>query len=520
MQAVRDRFNFLFRSTKGLILVAIALISIVTAMWGMLSGPLKEWGISAVAMRLYGMKLVEAEREGRIILLYHTIAMSVVAIETYLITALVRMKPQQQANINATITVGYITSLIFGLAFGYFGHNYVFHGLFITGQALVFFAGLQLAVALWPWRKEYHVTDPAYAHTRSGVDLERVAFFAMAIVTLISAVFGAVAGSLFGSGFETVLAEDIVRQPVKNALQLAVIGHLHIMLELIAVALTLIVGRWFDFKGKLHAWAMPLMIVGTLIVAGGVWAVVPFEPIAHMIINIGAFPTLIASWLLVWFGWRKMIRERLSGQASRAGVAAAAGPAGRRTQRMQAAKASTPEIDLRKYGFGRKLAALLHDPLKFGMLWQMIYMNFVVTAVGIFMAIRLDEAIRTWSLRDEQVGLTGHWHILSGIIATIILLLYADMAQLKGKARQWFGWTVIIASDVAFAAVTLFETKRLYVSEAAQQPLVNISMILSDAGLATVLVVLAALMVWRLLDLFKRRGRWATELAEEQEVGQ
>ncbi len=490
MQAVRDRFNFLFRSTKGLILVAIALISIVTAMWGMLSGPLKEWGISAVAMRLYGMKLVEAEREGRIILLYHTIAMSVVAIETYLITALVRMNPQQQANINATITVGYITSLIFGLAFGYFGHNYVFHGLFITGQALVFFAGLQLAVALWPWRKEYHVTDPAYAHTRSGVDLERVAFFAMAIVTLISAVFGAVAGSLFGSGFETVLAEDIVRQPVKNALQLAVIGHLHIMLELIAVALTLIVGRWFDFKGKLHAWAMPLMIVGTLIVAGGVWAVVPFEPIAHMIINIGAFPTLIASWLLVWFGWRKIAAARLA------------------------------ERGMGKAGTGQKLTALLHDPLKFGMLWQMVYMNFVVTAVGIFMAIRLDEAIRTWSLRDEQVGLTGHWHILSGIIATIILLLYADMAQLKGKARQWFGWTVIIASDVAFAAVTLFETKRLYVSEAAQQPLVNISMILSDAGLATVLVVLAALMVWRLLDLFKRRGRWATELAEEQEVGQ
>ena len=203
--------------------------------------------------------------------------MAVVAIETYLITALVPMKPQQQANINATITVGYITSLVFGLAFGYFGRNFVFHGLFITGQALVFFAGLQLAVALWPWRKEYHVTDPAYAQTRGGVDLERVAFFTMAVATLISAIFGAVAGSLFGSGFETFLAEDIVRQPVKTALQLAVIGHLHIMLELIAVALTLIVGRWFDFKGKLHKWAMPLMIVGTLIVAGGVWVVVPFE---------------------------------------------------------------------------------------------------------------------------------------------------------------------------------------------------------------------------------------------------
>ena len=57
-----------------------------------------------------------------------------------------------------------------------------------------------------------------------------------------------------------------MRQPVKNTLPARVIGHLHIMLELIAVALTLIVGRWFDFKRKLHHWAMPLMIVGTLIV--------------------------------------------------------------------------------------------------------------------------------------------------------------------------------------------------------------------------------------------------------------
>ena len=517
MHAIQARFNYLFRSTKGLVLVAIALISIVTALWGMLSGPLKEWGISDVAIRLYGMKLVEAEREARIIMLYHTIAMAVVAIETYLITALVRMKPQQQANINATITVGYITSLIFGLAFGYFGRNFVFHGLFITGQALVFFAGLQLAIALWPWRKAYRVTDPAYARTRGGVDLERVAFFTMAVVMLISAIFGAVPGSLFGNGFESFLAEDIVRQPVKNALQLAVIGHLHIMLELIAVALTLIVGRWLDFKGKLHRWAMPLMIAGTLIVAGGVWAVVPFEPIAHMIINVGSFPTLVASALLVWFGWRKTIGERLTAQTPQAGIEASAGHARQRARRTQPAKASTPEIDGRKYSIGQKLAALLHDPLKFGMLWQMVYMNFVVTAVGIFMAIRLDEAIRTWSLRDEQVGLTGHWHILSGIIATIILLLYADMSQLRGKARQWFGWGIIIASDIAFAAVTLFETKRLYVTEAAQQPLVDISMLISDAGLATVLVVLAALMVWRLLDLFKRRGKWADELGEEVE---
>jgi hypothetical protein len=485
MRAISDRFHYLFRSTKGLILVAIALIAIVTAMWGMLSGPLKEWGISDAAIRLYGMRLVEAEREGRIILLYHAIAMAVVAIEVYLITALVPMKPGRQTSINATITVGYIVAMIFGLAFGYFGHNFVFHGLFIFGQSLVFFAGLMLAVELWPWRKGHHVRDPARAHTRGGVDLERVAFFAMAAATLGSALFGAVPGSLWGRGQESFLAEDIVRIPFKAPLQLAVIGHLHIMLALIAVALTLILGRWFGFKGRLHKLAMPLMIAGTLIITGGVWAVVPFEPIAHMIINMGSLPVLVASWFLVYYGWRKITRGRLAAQ----GISGAP-------------------------SFGQRLSALLHDPLRFGMLWQMVYMNFVVTAVGIFMAIRLDEAIRKWPLREEKVALTGHWHILAGIIATIILLLYADMAGLKGRARQWFGWVVIIASDVAFAAVSLYETKRLFVSEAGQQPLVDFTMLVTDAALATTLLALAALMVWRLVDLVRRDGRWARESVE------
>ncbi len=108
--------------------------------------------------------------------------------------------------------------------------------------------------------------------------------------------------------------------------------------------------------------------------------------------------------------------------------------------------------------------------------------------------------------------LTGHWHILSGIIATIILLYYADMAGLKGKWRQIFGWTVIIGSDLAFAAVTVFEIKRLFVSESAQQPLVNWTMLLGDLGLAAVLVALASFLIWRLVDLFKRDGRWTSRI--------
>jgi len=482
MQAIQTRFMFLFRSTKGLVLVAIAMIALVTAIFGMLSGPMVEWGVKDVVVRLLNLDLVPAEREGRIIMLYHTIAMAVVAIAVYLITAVVPMKTYQQATINATVTAGYLVAMIFGLGFAYFGHEWVFHGLYLFGLSLVFFAGILLAAALWPWRQEYHIKDTAYAHW-GRIDLERVAFFTMAVATLGSAMFGAVTGSYWSNGHETFLAEDLIREPHKTNLQYAIIGHLHIMLTLIAVAVALVVGRRFDFKGPLHKISMPLMIFGTILITAGAWSVVPVPPIAHTIIYFGSVPVLLAALFLVIFGFRKLILE---------GLAESGGA-----------------------GFWAGLKALVRDPLRFGMLWQMVFMNFTVTFIGLFIAVKLDEIFRVWPARDERLILTGHWHILSAIIATIILFYYADMVGLKGKVRQWFGWLVIVGSDVAFGAVTVFEMKRLFVSEADQQPVVNWTMALADIGLAVVLLVLAGLMVWRLVDLFKRDGQWRTELRED-----
>ena len=481
MQALLKRFNFLFQSTKGLILVAIALIALVTAVWGTISGPMAEWGVRDFTVRVLGMDLNPVEREGRIIMLYHAIAMGVIAIEVYIMTGMLAMKPRQQITINATVTVGYIFSMIFGLGFAYFGHNWAFHGLYIFGLSLMFFAGIMLAVALWPWRSEHHIQDREYSHW-GRIDLERVAFFTMAVATLGSSMFGGVAGAYFGNGFEAFLAEDLIREPVKTPLQLSIIGHLHIMLTLIAVALALIIGRWYDFKGVLHKIAMPLMIFGTIVITLGVWAVVPFEPIAHTIIYVGSVFILLSALMLVIFGFRKLIRERLAETGER--------------------------------GFFKALGALGHDPLRFGTLWQMVFMNFTVSGIGIFVAVKLDEIFRVWPARDERIILTGHWHILSGIIATIILMYYADIAGLKGRTRRWFGWSIIIFSDLAFAAVTVFEMKRLFVSEANQQPIVNWAMAFADLGLAMVLVALAGLMIWRLVDLFDRDGRWVSEFAE------
>ena len=491
MQFIKDRFNYLFNSTKGLILVAIAMVAVVTAVFGMLSGPMAELGVREVVVKALGMKLVQAEREGRIIILYHSIAMAIVAIEVYMINSLLKIKPFFKTAINTIITVGYITTMIFGMGFAYFGHNWVFHGLYTFGLSLIFFAGALLCIALYPWNPEYYITDKEYAHTKSGLDLERVAFFATAVTTILSALFGAVPGSFFGNGFETFLAENIIRLPEKTTMEYSIIGHLHIMLALICIMITLIIGRWLNFRGTWHKFAMPLMILGTIVLNLGVWGVVtPLEPIAHMIIYVGATPSMLAALFLLIWSWGKLIRE---------GTANIAKPT-----------------------FGQKLRALLRDPLRFGPTWQMLFMNFTTSGIGIFMAIRLDEIFRVWPAREERIELTGHWHVLSTIVATIILFYYGDMIGLKGKVRQWYGWLIIVLSDIAFASVTIFEMKRLFITEAEQQPLVNALMYAIDYGLGMLLVLLAVVMVWRMIDLFKNKGRWTEEVSHElaQEVNQ
>ncbi len=493
MRGIGARLSYLFGSTNGLILLAVGLISLVTAVWGMLSGPAVTWGVKAIVVKALGLHLVEAEREGRIIMLYHSLAIPVMAVLTYLITDIVAMKVRQRAAINSTITVGYPLVMIGGLGFAYFGHSWTLHALFILGLSLVFYAGCQLAVALWPWGKDYRVKDSDCARTRGGVDLERVAFFTMAVATLGSAVFGAVAGAYYGNGFGTFLAEDLIREPHHTVLQFAVVGHLHIMVALVAIATTLVIGRWLGFRGLWHKLAMPLMILGTALLTIGVWGVVtPLEPIAHMIIYVGATPSMLAALFLIFYAFPKLIRERLADQgfvgaksAGRIGV-----------------------------GLGRMLAALVHDPLKFGSLWQMIYMNFTVSGIGIFMAVRLEDIFRVWPSREERIVLTGHWHILSVLTASIILFHVADRLGLAGRVRKWFGWLIIAGSDLAFAAVTVFGIKRLFVAEYAQQRIVDMTMALTDVGLILFLVVLAAFLVWRLVDLLLADGRWRADLAE------
>lgn len=93
-------------------------------------------------------------------------------------------------------------------------------------------------------------------------------------------------------------------------------------------------------------------------------------------------------------------------------------------------------------------------------------------------------------------------------------MYYADRVGLKGKTRQWFGWIVIIGTDIAFAAATLFSFKRLGLSEFGQQKFVDILMLLMDIGLGLTLVFLAIFLIWRFIDMLKVNGSWKKDIAK------
>ncbi|OQY19879.1 MAG: hypothetical protein B6I34_09080 [Anaerolineaceae bacterium 4572_32.1] len=455
MRALLKRLDYLTRSTRGLLLMATAWDALIVASLGMLSGPMQE-------IIHLPITLVDAERVGRIIMLYHALAVPFMAAVTYLILDMVPTTEKLARTIRQAITPGYMLVSLGGLTFAYLGHNWIFHGIFLLGMSLVFYAGVLLLVGLWPWR--HPNTDPAYAHIGT-LSLERMAFFVVTATTLISVLIGAGAGAFFGNGFEAVLAEDVVREE-HNLGELAVIAHLHIMLALIDVAIFLLVVRKFDLKGALHKFAMPLTIVGTLIMSGGCWGVMLWEDIAHTFIYIGNSLVLLGALLMVIAGIGQLVKNRPSGQGA--------------------------------------LRALLGNPLHFGLFFQLIWLQVVMVFPGLYTAAKL-EAFRAWPLEAERRILTGHWHILATISAVMMLLLVADRLNVRGWIRQVLGWGVVLGGNLAFTIALFYE----FLPPEANRDWTTLYM---DAGIGLFLIVLALFLGRRLIDLFSDKGRW-TEAA-------
>jgi hypothetical protein len=445
------KIKALFSSLPGLMLVVAAWEALIVASLSPFSGPLQSLGLADVL----NLDFSDAGRVGRIIMLYHSLAIPFVAALVYLVLDRVPLgKPGEERAVRRSIvvpiTVGYMLTSIGGMTFAYGGRSPIAHGVYLVGLSLVFYAGVLLAIALWPSRRWAEDTAQ-YSHFR-GVPVERLAFFAVAVFTLISAVFGAGAGAFFGNGFESFLAEDIVRQDPKTIFQLMIIAHLHIMLTLIDVMILLLVIRTYRVRGRAHKIAVPLTLIGTGIVTLATWSVVAWEN-AHKLINAGSAFLLPGAILVAIWGFRQQIRDNLAPGA---------------------------------HGVGARLRALVRDPIRFGLFFELIFVNLVVTTPGVYVAMNLETYRQPAFLEVERSILVGHWHILATLSAVMVLFLIVDRLGIRGWPRQVAGWGLLAGSSLAFGFVLFYLFRQPGEPPAWPVPFF-------EAGIALSLVALAVL---------------------------
>ena len=444
----------LFGSLPGLLILVVTWEALIVASLAPFSGPLQSLDLATQL----GLDFSDAHRVGRIIMLYHSLAIPFVASLVYLVLDQVPMGTEEEArarrhSIVVPVTAGYMLASLGGMTFAYAGRNWIAHGAYLVGLSLVFYAGVLLTIALWPSRR--WATDPArHAHI-GGIPLERLAFFVVALFALVSAAIGAAAGAFFGNGFIAFLAEDIVRQDPHTLFQLMIIAHLHIMLTLIDVLILLLVIRTYRVEGWIHKLAVPLTIVGTIIVTLATWSVIGWEG-AHRVINIGSAFLLPGAILVAFWGFAALIRQ---GASSGGG------------------------------GWGEKLRALLRDPIRLGVFFELLFVNVVVTVPGVYVALNLETYRQPAFLAVERTILVGHWHILATLSAVVVLFLIADRLDARGWVRQLVGWGLLLGSSLSFLFVLVYIFRRPGEERTWAIPVFEIGIAVSLAALALFVAV-------------------------------
>ncbi len=430
----RSRFHRLFALPEGLAFVALAWVGFVLALLALLSGPAQALGVT----RYIPITLNDDERVGRIIMLYHSLAIPFLASLVYLTLARTDISAKIAQGIKPAITAGFLLTSVGGLTFGYLGRNWLFHGIYLVGLSLTFYAGALLAAGLFPRRGRPE-------------RLARWAFWVMAVATLVSAIIGAAVGSFFGNGFEAVLAEDIVREE-HNVFQRGIIAHLHIMLTLIDVAILLLVARITPLGRRSERWVYGLTVVGTVIVSLATWSVIigPLEKVAHKVINVGAGFLLPAGILVAVIGFRTLARE------------------------------------------GR----VLRDPSRFGLYWFLVFVNVVVTAPGVYVAMNLETYRLPAYLEVERTIAVGHWHVLATLSAAMGFLLVAHLRRSRSTAARLSAWGMTVGTSVAFAFIMPYMFRQPGAVVAWPEPFF-------EGGIGVAMVSLAIYLVAEIIAFFR-----------------
>lgn len=387
----------------------------------------------------------DVEKAGRLVMLYHSIAVPFLAVCTYFVLDLMDVREKLKPHVKWPLFAGSLLASVTSISFAYFFPNgWVLHGLYLAGLSLCFYAGVMLLIGLIPTKS----FPERNQDTGRNVFVAQFTLALLAFCILVSVVIGAAVGAFFGNGLTALLAEYFLRhEPMWNTTIYPILfvdaikAHLHIMLALIDVIILLIVYRYTvpDQKGRLYLISMLLVIPGMLIMSIGAWLVTfgdifPFDP--HYLIYAGSGALVFVGVILAFTGWNKVSKEILADSYESA-------------------------------SWFTRIKAVFKDPVKFALYFQLIWVNFVMTFGGIFLAFRLrDDSVlverlggvsfRSGPLAVETTVARGHWHVLATLSAVILLLLFIDMLNIKDVTGKVMGWLLFAGSLIAFGFALIY----------------------------------------------------------------
>jgi len=386
------------------------------------------------------------EKAGRIIMVYHAISVPFIAVCTYFVLEFMDVREKFRSRVKWPLFIGSILASANALIFAYIlPEAWILHGLFLVGMSLCFYAGVMLLIGVFP-TKTFPKRDQ---DNNRNIFIAQLALALLTICILASVVLGASIGAFFGNGLTVLQAEYFLREYDYITYPVIFVdgikGHLHIMLGLIDVIILLVVYRYTvpDQKGKWYLISMLLAIPGFIIMSIGCWLVTISEWIhsfadvdIHYLIYAGSAILVTVGLILALTGWNKTSKEILGDSYESA-------------------------------SWLTRAKAVFKDPVKLTLYFLFIWVNFVMTFTGIFLALSLrDDSILTRvtgmvSFRSGPVAIEdtvarGHWHVLAVLSAILLLLFFIEILGIQGKARIAMGWLSFAGSIIAFLPTAIY----------------------------------------------------------------
>ncbi len=467
---IKNIFNYGFGTYTGLITFIIAYLILVILFLGSFSEPVKK----ILGFSLININLTEETRVGRIIMLYHAIAMPFLAAVVFFVLDLFPIRKKVEPHVKWPIFYGSMLTSISGLTYAYIlQENMIFHGLFVGGLSLVWYAGVSLVVGVWPTK---NFPDNKDGPIIGKINLENLNLVLVAISLVVTATLGAIVGANFGNpnsalNFKAFIPEERVRIDHSGFEAEAVyvrmiVAHLHIMLALIDAAILLIAFKFTKTKGLWYLIAQIAIIPGIVITDTGGWLVPADVESAHMIINVGVSILILASFVLVVDGFKKVSRKVLGDKYEEA-------------------------------PFYKKFFAIFKDSVLSGLYFLFIWVNLVVTVPGVYIALKLEE-IRNGPFKLEYAYNVGHWHVLATLSAMMVLLMYIDSIKIERKwIRETLGWLVTLGSTFAFGFVMFYILKWPDMSAWY--------MYLTDVGIVLILLAIGIFCIYQLVKIIQSK---------------